>query len=61
MISAKSEVAVDALAGKLRTEMAAKPVAPAAGAAVPPERDPFYSYEGATPLEGVALAVKCVL
>jgi Secretory lipase len=29
-------------------------MAPAAGAAVPPERDPFYSYEGATPLANIA-------
>ncbi len=28
--------------------------APAAGAAVPPEEDPFYSYEGSTPLANIA-------
>jgi hypothetical protein len=28
--------------------------APAAGAAVPPEQDPFYSYEGSTPLTSIA-------
>jgi hypothetical protein len=29
-------------------------MAPAAGAAVPPEQDPFYSYEGSTPLTHIA-------
>ena len=28
-------------------------MAPAAGAAVPPEQDPFYSYEGSTPLANI--------
>jgi hypothetical protein len=28
--------------------------APVAGAAVPPEKDPFYSYEGSTPLASIA-------
>jgi Secretory lipase len=29
-------------------------MAPAAGAAAPPEQDPFYSYEGSTPLANIA-------
>src|SRR6202041_3319838 len=29
-------------------------MAPAAGAAVPPEQDLFYSYEGSTPLANIA-------